>query len=132
MDCASCGSTNRPGAGFCFQCGDRLGLRCAECGAAHVPAARFCDSCGAALEGETAIIGDTGTETRRVVTVVFADLIGSTTLHERIDAESARRVMDRYYSTLRVVIDAHDGTVIKLLGDGVLAGFGVQTAREDD
>ena len=59
-------------------------------------------------------------------------LIGSTTLHERIDAESARRVMDRYYAALRRVIEAHGGTVIKLLGDGVLAGFGLTRAREDD
>jgi class 3 adenylate cyclase len=106
-------------------------MECASCGTANRSGARFCDACGNPLiGGGTPTLADT--EARRIVTLVFADLIGSTTLHERIDAESARRVMDRYYSALRTVIEAHGGTVIKLLGDGVLAGFGLTRAREDD
>ena len=106
-------------------------MECASCGTANRSGARFCDACGTPLVGGgTQTVADT--EARRIVTLVFADLIGSTTLHERIDAESARRVMDRYYSALRTVIEAHGGTVIKLLGDGVLAGFGLTRAREDD
>jgi len=58
-----------------------------------------------------------------VVTIVFADLIGSTALHERLDAESARRLMDRYYRALHAAVEAHGGTVVKLLGDGVMAAF---------
>ena len=69
---------------------------------------------------------------RKVVTIVFADLIGSTALHERLDAESARRLMDRYYRALRAAVDAHGGTVVKLLGDGVMAAFGVPRVAEDD
>ena len=75
----------------------------------------------------------TGTaDARKVVTIVFADLIGSTSLHERLDAESVTRLMDRYYATLRGAVEAHGGTVVKLLGDGVMAAFGVPRVAEDD
>jgi class 3 adenylate cyclase len=69
---------------------------------------------------------------RKVVTIVFADLVGSTALHERLDAESARRVMEHYYEALRAAVDAHGGTVVKLLGDGVMAAFGLKQVAEDD
>jgi class 3 adenylate cyclase len=69
---------------------------------------------------------------RKVVTIVFADLVGSTALHERLDAESARRLMDRYYRALHAAVEAHGGTVVKLLGDGVMAAFGVPRVGEDD
>ncbi|HZW75797.1 MAG TPA: adenylate/guanylate cyclase domain-containing protein, partial [Caldimonas sp.] len=69
---------------------------------------------------------------RKVVTIVFADLIGSTSLHERLDAESARRVMERYYRTLQTAVETHGGTVVKLLGDGVMVAFGVPRVDEDD
>src|SRR5207249_130979 len=68
---------------------------------------------------------------RKVVTIVFADLAGSTSLHERLDAESVRALMDRFYDALRAVVAAHDGTVVKLLGDGVMAAFGVPRARAE-
>jgi len=73
-----------------------------------------------------------GAEARKVVTVVFADLIGSTTLHERLDAESVTRSMERYYRAMRGAVDAHGGTVVKLMGDGVMAAFGVPRVAEDD
>src|SRR5262249_56694895 len=69
---------------------------------------------------------------RKVVTVVFADLVGSTALHERLDAESAGALMDRYYRALRAVVEAHGGRVVKLLGDGVMAAFGLPRVAEDD
>jgi class 3 adenylate cyclase len=69
---------------------------------------------------------------RKVVTVVFSDLLGSTALHERIDPESARRVMEAYYAALRAAVEGHGGTVVKLLGDGVMAAFGVPQVAEDD
>src|SRR5262245_55802349 len=103
MDCASCGRTNRAGA-------------------------RFCDACGAALPAH--VPDDAGA--RKVVTIVFADLIGSTSLHERLDAESTRGLMDRYYRALHAAVDANGGTVVKLLGDGVMAAFGVPHVAEDD
>src|SRR5262245_25958617 len=69
---------------------------------------------------------------RKVVTVVFADLIGSTSLQERLDPESVSRVMDRYHRAVRVPVEAHGGTVTQLLGDGVMCAFGVPQVAEDD
>src|SRR6185503_4837674 len=103
-------------------------MLCTSCGRSNRAGARFCDGCGTALVER----GAAGAEARKVVTIVFADLVGSTSLHERLDAESARRLMDRYYRALRAAIDAHGGTVVKLLGDGVMAAFGVPRVAEDD
>ncbi|HVN84362.1 MAG TPA: nuclear transport factor 2 family protein [Candidatus Binatia bacterium] len=71
-------------------------------------------------------------ETRKVVSIVFADLAGSTALQERLDPESARSFMERYYRAMRSAVEAHGGTVVKLLGDGVMAAFGVPRVAEDD
>jgi len=128
MDCASCGRTNRAGAKYCGGCGRPLAPRCPACGAETQPASQFCDACGASLVAAQA----GAAEARKVVTIVFADLIGSTALHERLDAESARRLMDRYHRSMGAVVEAHGGTVMQLLGDGVLAGFGVPRVAEDD
>jgi class 3 adenylate cyclase len=128
MDCASCGTSNRPGARFCGECGRALVPRCPACGSESHQGARFCDACGAPLAAAT----PDARETRKVVTIVFADLIGSTALHERLDAESARRLMDAYHRAMSAVVEAHGGTVMQLLGDGVLAGFGVPRVAEDD
>ncbi len=128
MICSACSHENRPGAKFCEECAAALARRCPSCGAEVRPAAKFCDACGSGLRppaGQNA-------EVRKVVTVVFADLIGSTSLHARLDAESARRVMDRYYGALRRAVEAHRGTVVKLLGDGVVAAFGVPVVADDD
>src|SRR5512144_800062 len=102
-------------------------MTCPNCKTTNRAGARFCDACGTPLAGRAS-----GGVARKVVTIVFADLIGSTALHERLDAESARRLMDRYYRTLHAAVDAHRGTVVKLLGDGVMAAFGVPRVAEDD
>src|SRR5262245_27650003 len=128
MDCAGCGRANRPGAKFCGGCGRPLAPRCPACGSENQPTSKFCDACGAAL----AVEQTPAAEARKIVTIVFADLIGSTALHERLDAESARRVMDRYHRSMGAVVESHGGTVMQLLGDGVLAGFGVPRVAEDD
>jgi class 3 adenylate cyclase/Pyruvate/2-oxoacid:ferredoxin oxidoreductase delta subunit/tetratricopeptide (TPR) repeat protein len=131
VDCKSCGDANRPGARFCGNCGKPLAVRCPACGTESDAARRFCDACGASLVAPPAPTTETA-EARKVVTIVFADLIGSTSLHERLDAESARHLMDRYYRALHTVVDAHAGTMLKLLGDGVLAAFGVPRVAEND
>src|SRR3954454_9507943 len=100
---------------------------CASCGAENREGARFCDSCGAAL-AETAPTR----ETRKVVTVLFCDVTGSTALGERIDPESLRRVMARYFETAKAIVERHGGTVEKFIGDAVMAVFGVPTVHEDD
>jgi class 3 adenylate cyclase len=131
MDCTSCGLENRAGACFCGGCGQPLSPRCAACGAESQPSAKFCQACGASLVASPA--GPTeAAATRKVVTIVFADLVGSTALQERLDAESVRRFMDRYYEAMRSAVEAHGGTVTQLLGDGVKAVFGAPRVAEDD
>ncbi|MET0608227.1 MAG: adenylate/guanylate cyclase domain-containing protein, partial [Gaiellaceae bacterium] len=102
-------------------------LVCASCGAENREGARFCDSCGAPL-AETA----PAREVRKVVTVLFCDVSGSTALGERIDPESLRRVMSRYFETAKAIVERHGGTVEKFIGDAVMAVFGVPTVHEDD
>ncbi|MDX2165879.1 MAG: adenylate/guanylate cyclase domain-containing protein, partial [Deltaproteobacteria bacterium] len=130
MTCPSCGKACREGARFCSGCGAALLPRCAACGSEGEAGARFCDACGAPFAAAAAAPAESGA--RKVVSIVFADLVGSTALHERLDAESARRLMERYYAALRASIEAHGGTVVKLLGDGVMAAFGVRQVSEDD
>src|SRR5688572_28394911 len=69
---------------------------------------------------------------RRVVTVLFADLVGSTSLGEQLDPEPLRVVMSRYYEIAQVIVSGHGGTVEKFVGDAVMAVFGMPVAHEDD
>lgn len=86
---------------------------------------RFCPECGARAEAE-------GREQRKVVTVLFCDLAGSTALGERTDPEALRALMNRYYETARATLERHGGTVEKFVGDAVMAVFGIPVASEDD
>src|SRR5947208_12626544 len=109
-ECVACGRVNRSGARFCARCGAPLELLCESCGAALARDASFCDSCGAAVGPEPSASPASG-EARKVLTVVFADMIGSTALQEELDPELARRVMTRFYEGLRAVVEAHGGRV---------------------
>src|SRR5438093_1305463 len=102
-------------------------LVCPNCGAENREGAKFCDSCGAAL-AEVA----PAREQRKVVTVLFCDVTGSTALGERIDPESLRQVMSRYFETAQAIVERHGGTVEKFIGDAVMAVFGVPKIHEDD
>ncbi len=132
MDCASCGRANRPAARFCAGCGNALAPRCPACGAEAPLDARFCEACGATLDARPVDAGAGQPPARKVVTIVFADLIGSTALQERLDAEAVSRMMDRYHRAVRAPIEAHGGTVVQLLGDGVMCAFGIPNVAEDD
>jgi class 3 adenylate cyclase/tetratricopeptide (TPR) repeat protein len=99
---------------------------CATCGAANRDEARFCDTCGARLDEPPR------RELRKVVTVLFCDVAGSTALGERLDPEALRVVMARYFEVAKVAIERHGGTLEKFIGDAVMAVFGVPVIREDD
>jgi class 3 adenylate cyclase/tetratricopeptide (TPR) repeat protein len=102
-------------------------LVCDNCGEQNPRAARFCHACGQPLGRQAA-----RRETRKTVTVVFCDVTGSTALGERLDPESQRAVMGRYFEEMRSVLEAHGGTVEKFIGDAVMAVFGVPHLHEDD
>jgi class 3 adenylate cyclase/tetratricopeptide (TPR) repeat protein len=101
---------------------------CPRCGEENSDRARFCQACTAPLAGE----GGTAGEIRKTVTVLFSDVVGSTALGERLDPESLRRVMERYFVTVRLVLERHGGTVEKFIGDAVMAVFGIPELHEDD
>ena len=101
---------------------------CSACGHENRPGARFCDACGAPLADQGASTG----EQRKTVTVLFADVTGSTALGERLDPESLRAVMARYFEVARNVVERHGGSVEKFIGDAVMAVFGVPVLHEDD
>ena len=102
--------------------------RCPACGEENSDRARFCQNCAAPLGQPEA----TRTEVRKVVTIVFADVTGSTALGERLDPEALRRVMGRYFDEMSAVIERHGGTVEKFIGDAVMAVFGIPRLHEDD
>ncbi|MDQ4109175.1 MAG: AAA family ATPase, partial [Actinomycetota bacterium] len=102
--------------------------RCPSCGEENADRARFCQSCATPLGEADAPAADV----RKVVTVVFADVTGSTALGERLDPEALRRVMSRYFDEMATVIERHGGTVEKFIGDAVMAVFGIPRLHEDD
>jgi class 3 adenylate cyclase/tetratricopeptide (TPR) repeat protein len=116
----SCGPRT---AGFSL-CGVSV---CVACGRENPPDARFCNGCGADFAA-----GVVPRQRRKTVTVLFCDVTGSTALGERLELESFRQVMDRYFGVARRVIEDHGGTVEKFIGDAVMAVFGVPVAHEDD
>ncbi len=127
--CPTCGTESPDSSRFCPSCGSSLVPACPVCGAERPPGARFCPSCGAALVEEAPI--PAGQE-RRLVTILFADVTGSTGLGERLDPERLQEVLGTYFAAMREEIEAEGGTVEKFIGDAVMAAFGVPAAHEDD
>ena len=98
---------------------------CSSCGASLPPAARFCPSCGPVLADEAP------SEERKVATVLFADLVGSTELAGQQDAERTRARLNRFYDAMAAEIAKAGGTIEKFIGDAVVAAFGAPAAQED-
>ena len=101
---------------------------CPSCGFDNADGAKFCSECGTALAAASAA----RREERKVVTVVFADMVGSTERAERLDPEDVRAVLAPYHTRLRQELERHGGTVEKFIGDAVVAVFGAPVAHEDD
>jgi class 3 adenylate cyclase len=100
---------------------------CVSCGHPNPADARFCNRCGTPLTAAAST-----PEQLKTITVLFADVTGSTELGERLDPETLRRVLERYFELAQRVITRHGGTVEKFIGDAVMAVFGVPVSHEDD
>jgi len=143
VTCTSCGAQNDSGRKFCLECGLPLAAACPACGATNPAAAKFCGECGGRLataQVSATAAGATGdapaaaptVAERRLVSVLFADLVGFTTLAEDRDAEEVRDLLSRYFESARGIVERHGGTVEKFIGDAVMAVWGTPTSHEDD
>ena len=125
--CLSCGAANADGASFCATCGVGLGSVCGNCGSNLPEDARFCPSCGA-----RAVPAAETERQRKVISVVFADLVGYTARSETTDAEDVRELLEHYYERVSAEIERFGGSVEKFIGDAVMAVFGAPVAHGDD
>lgn len=152
MLCAKCQTPNPDQAKFCFNCGSPLALRCNNCQSELPANARFCMNCGqpvgTSTPTEDARLTRLAAATpaplaekmrsahlsgeRKVVTALFADVVGSTSLAEQLDPEDWTSIMNRAFDRISPLIYRYEGTIARLLGDAVLAFFGAPVAHEDD
>src|SRR3954454_3984624 len=139
MICAACGATNDADCRFCTECGGPLAPVCPQCSATSRPGSKFCGNCGAPLAAaspapaaQPSVPPAPSTENsgaqRRVVTIVFADLVGFTTISQHRDAEEVRDLLTRYFDAARAAVERHGGVVEKFIGDAVMAVWGTDTA----
>ncbi|MBT3270558.1 AAA family ATPase [Candidatus Poribacteria bacterium] len=144
MNCGSCGYANGPNAKFCSECGAKLERRCPECAAEVRPDAKFCDQCGTNLTADAQPSAEltpapapvdpprAAEAERRHLTVMFCDLVGSSSMAESLDPEELREVVRAYQHTATEVIESYAGHTAQYLGDGLLVYFGYPVAHEDD
>jgi len=99
---------------------------CPNCREDNPDKFRLCGYCG------TPLVAPIATEVRKTVTILFCDLKGSTALGERLDSESLREILGRYFDAMKAIIEGHGGTVEKFIGDAVMAVFGLPRLHEDD
>jgi len=105
-----------------------MALICPSCGQENPDGFRLCGMCGAALVTERAPVR----EERKIVTVLFCDLVGSTARAEGLDPEDIRALLSRFHAQVRAELERHGGTVEKFIGDAVMALFGAPVSHEDD
>ena len=148
MICSSCGTDNPADRKFCGECGAALVVACPNCGSPNDPRFKFCGECGASLSRAAAGAVGPGmaaapariaaavtappVSERRLVSVLFADLVGFTALSENRDPDEVRDLLSQYFDTCRQVIARYGGTVEKFIGDAVMAVWGTPVAQEDD
>ena len=145
--CRQCGHENPENSRFCGHCGEELAVEstCTGCGQQVPPKSRFCNQCGTpvgappqaplTIPEDVAWKIDASRESlegeRKQITVLFADVQGSMDLAEKLDSESWRELMNRFFQVLADAVHHADGTVDKFTGDGIMALFGAPIARED-
>lgn len=145
VTCPGCRAENPAGAKFCARCGTALAAACPRCAHLNAPNAGFCVECGGALAG----LGQPETYTpeplaekiragrrelegeRKLITVLFADVAGFTSLAESLDPEETHAIMRRCFDLMLREVHRYEGTVSQFLGDGMLALFGAPIAHED-
>ena len=131
--CSNCGAENPAGKKFCGDCGSALAAICSACGGSNAPGKRFCGDCGAPLDiPAIPAAAATPAAERRLVSVLFADLVGFTAWSESRDAEETRDLLSRYFELARTLIGRYGGTVEKFIGDAVMAVWGTPVATESD
>lgn len=141
MNCPNCGNAAAPGDRFCRRCGHALARTCSNCSHALGDDDRFCPNCGTDQEAATGdqpsasavpAVGAPTASERRLVSVLFADLVGFTPYSESRDPEEIREMLTAYFDRCRSIIEQFGGTVDKFIGDAVMAVWGATQAREDD
>ena len=135
MECPACSSENRADRRFCASCGAALPSLCPTCGFANEASARFCGGCGEKLgqarnAGAPASAGGEGD--LRPATILFADLVGSTALANRLEPEKMHALLGRFFESADSIIARFGGTVDKHIGDCVMAVFGAPIAHDND
>ena len=134
MICSNCGTENEARRKFCTECATPLAAACPNCGTTNPPGAKFCGECAAPLAGAARPTEPASAPVaeRRLVSVLFADLVGFTAFAEGRDAEDVRDMLTRYFDLAAEVMTRYGGTVEKFIGDAVMAVWGTPTAHEDD
>jgi class 3 adenylate cyclase len=144
VNCPKCSAAVTAEQKFCPSCGTRLASACTNCGAALPDGAAFCPACGTPVAGaasdgaaqdlapSAAAVAELPVAERRLVSVLFCDLVGFTTASEKRDAEETRELLSGYYELCRERIARYGGTIEKFVGDAVMAVWGVPVAHEDD
>ncbi len=125
ITCPRCGKENPPEAQFCMRCGTALFRTCQNCNTNNPIDAQFCLRCGTPLAEAVQV-------ERRVLSVLFADLVASTPMAARLDPEATRVIQGEYFAAMREEIIRHGGVVEKFIGDAVMSVFGLPVAHEDD
>ena len=156
MKCLSCGFENEIDAAYCIECGSALVGKCPKCGSQVKAGDKFCKKCGTRLSNPPApadesrqpsptrqpsasLLGEkpglAGAERmgeRKPVTILFTDIVDSTSIAEKLDPEEWKDIVNGVHHLVTQVISRYEGTIAQLLGDGVLAYFGAPATHEDD
>jgi len=129
--CPGCGA-DVGDSRFCVDCGAALGRRCPQCGERAAAGKPFCANCGGALDAEPrAPTTDEPEGEHKPVTVLFCDIVGSTSIAERVGAEAMHALLSRYSDLALEELRYYGGTIDRFMGDGFMALIGVPTAQED-